>query len=364
MKIISASSVLLHLPFRAPGPDIIAGRAAKAVNVLQIRLETEDGLIGWGEAFGHAVAPVTQQAFDTLIAPLLIGRDATDIDAIVRHLHTELHLYGRNGAITYAISGVEIGLWDLAGKRAGLPLYRLLGAEPCDTVPAYASLLRCGAREPLEATCAAALAEGFRDIKLHEIDPVLVQVARDAIGPDRTLMVDVNCPWTPSEALANAKAMRHSQLTWLEEPIFPPEDAQSLAQLRAQRLIPLAAGENVSGVHEFRAMFEAGALDIAQPSVSKIGGINAMFAVAALARQYGVQLQPHCAYVGSGYLATLHLCAVLGNNTLFERYYVQLPEPLFSPYDQITDGRVQVPQAPGLGCDPDPEVLARHTVRH
>jgi D-galactarolactone cycloisomerase len=359
MNIVSASSVLLRLPFTAPGPDIIAGRSAKAINVLQIRIETEDGLVGWGEAFGHAIAPVTQQVFDTLIAPLLIGSDAAAIEATMRALHTELHLYGRNGAVTYALSGVDIALWDLAGKRAGLPLYRLLGAAPCESVPAYASLLRCGAAEPLRATCAAALAQGFREVKLHEIDPVLVQVARDALGPDIDLMVDVNCPWTPDEARHYAQAMHASQLTWLEEPIFPPEDAASLARLRAERIVPLAAGENVGSVHDFRAMFEARAIDIAQPSVSKVGGVSAMLAVADLARAFGVQLQPHCAYFGSGYIATLHLCAAFGGAS-FERYYAQQTDPLFPGYDEIVDGRARVPQAPGLGCDPDPEVIERH----
>ncbi|MFL9913705.1 mandelate racemase/muconate lactonizing enzyme family protein [Paraburkholderia sp. RL17-337-BIB-A] len=360
MKIISATSVLVRLPFGSSGPDIIAGRSEKLINVLQIRIETEDGLVGWGEAFGHAVAPITQQAFDHLIAPLLIGRDATDIDSILRELHTALHLYGRNGVITFAISGVDIALWDLAGKRADLPLYRLLGAEPCESVPTYASLLRCGTRDLLESSCAAALSLGFQQVKLHEVEPALVKVARDALGADVRMMVDVNCPWTLEEARDKERAMRDFGIAWLEEPIFPPEDAHTLALLRRECTVPIAAGENVGSVHGFRAMFEASAIDIALPSVSKVGGVSGMLAVAALAKQYGVELQPHCAYFGSGYLATLHLCALFGN-TSFELYFIQQPEPLFAPFDQITGGRARVPQGPGLGCDPDPELIARYS---
>jgi len=361
MKIIAASSVLLGLPYRAHGPDIIAGRPATHINALQICIETEDGLVGWGEAFGHSVAPVTQAAFDTMIAPLLIGLDASNIASAMRHLNAELHLYGRNGAITYALSGVDIALWDLAGKRAGLPLYQLLGATPRETVPAYASLLRCAAASPLTATCHAAIAQGYKQIKLHEIDPKLVGIARKVLGPDVALMVDTNCPWSLEEAREKAIAMRPFNLEWLEEPIFPPEDRRSLALLRDAG-VAIAAGENVSGVHEFQAMFEAQALDVAQPSVIKVGGVTAMLDVARLAAAYEVRLQPHCAYFGSGYLASLHLSAFFGGHTWFERLFVDLVDSPFAPFDVITEGHATLPQRPGLGCDPDPEALARYTI--
>jgi D-galactarolactone cycloisomerase len=361
MKIIAASSVLLGLPYRTQGPDIIAGRPSTHINALQIRVETEDGIVGWGEAFGHALAPVTQAAFDTLVAPLLIGQDSSDIAATLHHLHTELHLFGRNGAVTYALSGVDVALWDIAGKRAGLPLYQLLGAAPRETVPAYASLLRCGAAAPLTATCEAALAKGYQQVKLHEIEPWLVGVARSVLGPDIALMVDTNCPWSLDEARSKATAMRPFNLEWLEEPIFPPEDRRSLASLREVG-VPIAAGENVAGVHEFQAMFEAKALDVAQPSVIKIGGVTAMLEVARLAAAYDVRLQPHCFYFGSGYLASLHLSAFFGGRAWFESPFVDLIESPFSPFDVVTDGHATLPQGPGLGSDPDPESLARYTI--
>ena len=112
--------------------------------MLLVRIETHGGLVGWGEAFGHGCIPATKAALDTLVAPWLLGRDASDIGGIAHGLAQAMHLFGRNGPLTYAMAGVDTALWDIAGKRAGLPLHDLLGGARRRTVPAYASLLRYG----------------------------------------------------------------------------------------------------------------------------------------------------------------------------------------------------------------------------
>src|SRR5438045_7115905 len=168
MKITAAESILLTVPYRTGGGlQSIAGRPSAGLNILAIRLETDQGVTGWGEAFGHGVCPATKTAFDTLVAPILIGRDPTSIDALMRDLQQTLHLFGRSGSVMYALSGVDIALWDIAGKVASKPLYRLLGGTH-RALPAYASLLRCSGPDTVAASCTLALDQGSRQIKLHE----------------------------------------------------------------------------------------------------------------------------------------------------------------------------------------------------
>ena len=362
MKIASVETVLLQIPYdNGGGPRAIAGRPASTLNILMVKVETDGGLAGWGEAFGHGVAPATKVAIDTLIAPMLIGRDPTDIAALMHELHQQLHLFGRNGPVLYGLSGIDIALWDLAGKRANLPLHQLLGGTARSEVDAYASLLRYGASDTLAANCRAALEQGYRYIKLHEVEPALVALARRTLGPDVPLMVDTNCPWTVDEARRMVGILKPHDLYWLEEPVWPPEDHAGLAAVRAAGAIT-AAGENVAGLHEFRHLFEAGALDVAQPSVTKIGGITEVRKIAALAEAHGVRLVPHCAYFGPGYLASLHIVAALPRETPLERLFLTLEASPFSPFTEAAGGKVPVPPGPGLGCDPDPEVVERYRV--
>ena len=358
MKITAFESILLTIPYRTSGGlRSIAGRPAAGLNMLLVRLETDDGLTGWGEAFGHGVSPATKTALDTLVGPMLIGRDARDIDALMDDLTRTLHLFGRNGPVIYALSGADIALWDIAGKIAGEPLYAMFGGT-ARAVPAYASLLRCTGPDAVAESCRKAVAEGYRHIKLHEITEPAVKAARDALGPNIPLMVDTNCPWTREEALAMIDALRGYDLHWLEEPLWPPEDYAGLAKLRATG-VPIAAGENASMV-DFRPAFEMGALDVAQPSVTKIGGITQMRRIIEVAREFGVRVVPHCPYFGPGFIASLHLIAALPADVTVERLAVDLEASPFGDFIDAKNGDMRVPQAPGLGVDPDPDMIARY----
>jgi D-galactarolactone cycloisomerase len=357
MKITAVESILLTIPYRTSGLQSIAGRPAAGLNILLLRLETDAGVTGWGEGFGHGVCPATKTAFDTLVGPMLIGRDPSGIDALMHDLQQTLHLFGRSGAVMYALSGVDIALWDIAGKVAGLPLYKLFGGE-ARALPAYASLLRCSGPDAVAESCARALGQGYRQIKLHEITLPAVKAARDAVGPDVTLMLDTNCPWSVGEALRMVEALRGFDLHWLEEPVWPPEDHAGLATVRAAGAVT-AAGENAAGLLDFRRLFELGALDVAQPSVTKIGGISEMRRIIALAQEFGVRVVPHCPYFGPGFIASLHLAAALPDATV-ERLAVDLEASPFGDWIDVKDGRLRVPQGPGLGCDPDPALVARY----
>lgn len=363
MKITAIETRLTRIPFdMGAKPVAFGGVGWQALNTFWVRVVTDSGLEGWGEGFGHACVPATRAAFDTQLAPALLGQDARDIAGLRARLSRMLHLFGRNGPHIYALSALDIALWDLAGKAANLPLWRLWGGTPRPRLRAYASLLRYGAPDLVATACQRAVARGYRDIKLHEIELPMIRAAREAIGPDVRLMVDCNCPWTTGEAIAMARELRDLDLTWLEEPVWPPEDHAGLARVRTEGM-PIAAGENAGGLQEFRAAFAAGALDVAQPSVIKIGGPSAMMEIAALATAHGVRLVPHNAYFGSGYLASLHLNATLAPEAPFERLFIDLEA---SPFGELlsadADGTVPVPQAPGLGADPDAGVLERYAM--
>jgi len=359
MKISAISTILIHIPYKTGGATQLAGQSWTDLAILLVKVETDDGLTGWGEGFGHAIAAATKATLDTMVAKHFIGRDPTDISGLMAEMFQKLHLFGRNGSVIYALSAIDIALWDIAGKRAGLPLHMLLGGTPWREIEAYASLLRYGEPALVAKNAARAVADGYRWIKIHEIDVPQVRAARDAIGPDVALMCDTNCPWTVARAIEMAEALKPMRLHWLEEPVWPPEDHQGLARVRRSG-IPIAAGENAGGLHDFRHMLEAGAIDIAQPSVTKIGGISEMRKIAALAEAFGARLVPHCAYFGPGYLASLHIVASLARTALLERLYLQLETNPFGSFLEPNAGRIAIPTGPGLGCDPDMAIVERY----
>lgn len=363
MRIASVESSVIALPFTMGGPHPrFAGRPWTELEILLVRVETEDGVVGWGEAFGHASTPTTRAALDTIVAPLVVGEDAGDIAGLTRRVLHATHLLGRNGPFVFAFSGVEIALWDILGKRAGLPLHRLLGGSPVMDLPAYASLLPYGDVALAAKNTAAACAAGYRHVKLHELTREAVRDARAAEGvADAALMLDVNCPWSAPAALAMAEELKHECLAWLEEPVWPPEDAEGLARVRRAG-IPIAAGENVAGVHGFKTLIAAGAIDVAQPSVTKIGGIGEWLRVCDLCAAHGVRVVPHSPYLGPGFVATLHLAAARLEAPLVEVLWLETEANPFDPWTRPAGGRVRVPPGAGLGCDPEPDIIARYRV--
>jgi D-galactarolactone cycloisomerase len=361
MKIVAVETHHIAVPFNMGGPPIkFAGVSWTALETLLVRVVTDSGLEGWGEAFGHACCSTTRAAVDTQLAPAAMGQDARDIRGLMRRLAQSFHAFGRNGPLTYSLSALDIALWDIAGKEAGLPLWRLLGATSPGPLNAYASLLRYSEPEAVGDACSRAVSRGYRHIKLHEIDDLAVRAAREAVGFEVGLMLDTNCPWTVDKAVAAARRLREYSLDWLEEPIWPPEDYTGLARVRREGGLPTAAGENAAGLFGFQNMFTAGAVDVAQPSVTKIGGVSEMLRIAALADANGVRLIPHCAYFGPGWLASLHIHAAIAPEAPFERLFIDLEA---SPYHEFVlgiDGQVSLPGGPGLGLDPDIDVLNRY----
>jgi L-alanine-DL-glutamate epimerase-like enolase superfamily enzyme len=177
---------------------------------------------------------------------------------------------------------------------------------------------------------------------------------------DTPLLLDVNCEWSVEDAIAIGRRLAPMAPGWLEEPVFPPEDAAGLRAVGDATGIPIAAGENCCFATQFAALFDAGAVQYAQPSVTKVGGITEFRKIAALALQRGVKLAPHSPYFGPGAIATLHLIAALAPQARFEYFYLRGEASLYGSLLSPRSGELRVPLGPGLGADPDPDVIRRY----
>ena len=361
MKITALNAIPLSIPYTYGGSGYTLGaQKAQVLDICLVKVETEDGLVGWGDAFAYSSLTAVTAAVRDMVAPLAFGLDATDIDATGLKLQKALHIFGSYGITMHALSGLDIALWDLAGKRAGKPLHALIDGAARARVPAYASLLRYANADLVAKHAARAVAGGFAAIKLHEIDEAVIAAARAAVPQAIPLMFDVNCPWTPDEAVAIGTRLAAHRPEWLEEPVFPPEDFASLRRVREAIGAPIAAGENWCTAVQFRQALEAGAVDIVQPSVAKVGGVSEFLKVIALAHEHGVRVAPHSPYFGPGALATLHLLTRLPEPAWFELFCLDAEAGLFGDALRPAGGSIAIPQGPGLGCDPDPAVIERY----
>ena len=361
MKIQQIEAIPLRIPFTVGGRSDAGawgGKDLKTVDSLLLKVSTDAGLVGWGESFGFAAVPLVKAAIDTAIAPQCIGRDPALIETLMQELQRNLHVFGRSGAILYGLSALDIALWDIAGKAVGLPVHRLLGGSAATQLPCYASLIRYTDPELVAENAARALGLGYRRLKLHEIDPACVRAAREAAGDDIEITLDVNCPWSVREALDMARHLRPFGLSWLEEPVWPPENYEGLARLRRESGIPIAAGENASTLTDFAHLLQAQAVDFVQPSPAKMGGISELRKVFALASAHNTTVMVHAFYDGPGLLAGVHASAALGGpQALVEWRFFDLEAQLYGDAVLPKNGFMRLPQGPGLGVEPSAEVI-------
>ena len=328
---------------------------------LIVEVHTDEGLVGLGEAFAlGGQAPVGRVIEDTL-KPLVVGQDPTRVEYLADLMQRGTGGFARRGLGLFAISGVEIALWDILGKARGLPVYELLGGLSRPRPRAYASLLRYATPADVGTACEQRAGQGFTAIKLHQIDIASVAAAREAVGPDVDIMLDTNCPWTPAEALKRARAFEPYRLAWLEEPIWPPEEYDALAALRRAAPMPIALGENEGTAFGFREIIAKGAADVLQPSVIKVGGISEVKKIAVLATTAGVTVTPHSFYFGPGLAATLHLAASFTGNGLVELPSFSHEVSLLEEPITAQDGTVAPPAGPGLGVAINPEAIRRYS---
>jgi len=360
MHIASAETSIVQIPFPPAGDGTgIMPTQWASLEFALIRLEDELGNVGWGEGFGYFTVDATKALIDRLLVPRLVGATITDIPAWNKQIQLDLHLFGRYGVTMFAISGVDIALWDLAAKRAGVSLHELVRKDPIRTagIDSYASLMRYGRVDLVEEATRSALDRGYRSIKLHETGLDEIRACRDIIGPDMPMSVDVNCQWGAEFVGTHQATIEDLNLAWLEEPVFPPDDFTALTSLRRPGA-PLAAGENWCTVHQF--LQSGDAVEIWQPSVTKVGGISEYLLILEAAERLGKKVIPHCPYFGPGFFATVQLAATHNVMDDIEVLFAD-PEEWLAPIDNVhRDGRAFVPEGLGTGFEPDPDVFAKY----
>ncbi|WP_376087478.1 mandelate racemase/muconate lactonizing enzyme family protein [Roseomonas sp. CCTCC AB2023176] len=360
VPIRSVEPIVLRIPFRDGGSGMgITPNRWDTLDIVLVRVEAEDGLVGWGEAFGYVCWRAVAAAVADMVGPLAVGRAIADVQAFNLEAQRRLHLFGRHGITIFALSGLDIALWDLAAKRRGVGLASLITDAPRVRLPAYTSLVRYGDPALVARFAGQAAREGFGHVKLHEITRETIAPGRDAMGSGPRLMVDVNGAWNEAEAAAMIPFLRDVDTLWLEEPVFPPDDFAALARLGRAGLA-ISAGENVTTAHDFARVLDA--VTYAQPSVTKIGGVSEFLSVLRDAAARGRTLMPHSPYFGPGYWATLHLTATLPEGALIEHLYVE-PEAscgVDAPWPE--GGVLRLPEGVGIGFSPDPAVVERYRV--
>lgn len=359
MKITEIEPIALRIPFEDGGEGVgITPQRWHALDMVLVRVQTDTGLVGWGEAFGYFCARAVSSAIRELVAPALIGRELGDPAALNAELQQKLALFGRYGITIFALSGVDIALWDLKAKAQGVSLANLVAGKRCrENLTAYASLVRYGNPDLVARFSAKAASEGYSSVKLHEITMPAIRAGRGAIDPSLSFTVDVNCAWTEDFAASVIPELKALDTLWLEEPIFPPEDWDALRRLGSLGL-GIAAGENACTAMEFSRL--SAAVTYPQPSVTKVGGVTEFLKIAGHAAQRQQTIMAHSPYFGPGYYATLQLGAAVENFGLFEYLYVEPHAWIGKDRVQPQNGMVAVPFAPGIGFEPDPEVMQRY----
>jgi D-galactarolactone cycloisomerase len=335
-----------------------------------LELHSDAGPSGWGAAFSQ-----TDQVLGALswLKRFVIGESPLEIERVTEKLHAVTFWLGRGGAMTHAISAVNLALWDLAGKILGQPVHVLLGGKVHKAVPAYGSVLF----HPVE-TLADRIAQmkdgGFRAIKLGwdpfgkgsvADDERLVAAARKAAGGDVTLMIDAggsypHWPLRFKDALERARMLANFGVYWFEEPL-PPDDIEGYARLTDASPVKIAHGEVLTRRQSFVPYFDRRAMDIVQPDVAKVGGLSEMRRIAWMAAERGIDLAPHGWNTAVGVAADLQLAATLPSRSFVEFNFGNplVEELTAAPFCLDADGCLHVSDAPGLGIEIDREKLLR-----
>lgn len=357
MKITDVKAYPLRIPMKA---NDLPACSPNSMTPVIVRVYTDEGINGVGEAYGFSCASITCKAVEAGLKPVLIGTNPMQIQKLWEELYRSTFYYGRMGIMLGAISGVEMALWDIVGKAKNLSVCQMLGGNSHEKLPAYASLLRYSDPKSVARACETVKQKGYTAIKLHERDVEAVAAARKAVGEGYKLMLDVTCPWDMVSAIEMGKKFEQFNLWWYEEPVWPADDYSALAKVRSRVNIPIAAGENEYTVRGFMNLINKEAVDFLQPSVFKLGGILQEKKVFTIAETFGVEVGPHCWSWGPALAATLQVsfseptCKMVETSADTPEDHI-LTEPLVPEH-----GFWKAPEKPGLGIELNEEVVAKY----
>jgi L-alanine-DL-glutamate epimerase-like enolase superfamily enzyme len=388
VKIVDIRTI--PLSYRCERPYMSAASVQHARQALLLEVETDDGMIGLGEAgLGGGPVASTRALVEHELKPMLVGEDPLMVERLWQKMFLRTRQHGRRGIILHAMSGIDIALWDLVGKVAKLPLYKIFGAYR-DSVEVYAS---GGFYEEgkgiveLSAEAAGYAAQGFRGMKMKigrnpstqtnlremlvdaqacvvepEEDLARVEAVRKAIGPKMKLMVDVNCVWSPSFAIRMGRLLEPFNLYWIEEPVAT-DDIRGSAAVAAALSTAVAGYETELGLYGYRELIDQGAIDIAQPDIGWSGGFTECRRIAALAQAHGHMVAPHAYASAVTLAASLHFNASLPNGLTveFDRTPNPLREDLLKERIAIDrEGLIKLPEGPGLGIELEPRTVEKY----
>jgi len=337
-----------------------------------VEIKTNEGIIGWGEAFCQGLEPpeISAAVIETALKPLLLNQSPLDIEVLWHKMYNNTRDFGRKGSVISGISAIDIALWDILGKYHNQPIHQLLGGAFRTKIKPYATgFYRIKGQGEAKRLAEEALSHfenkfdhmkvklGFGiqdDIKCMEAIYKVVE------NKNVTLMIDTNHAYGRSEALMLGVALKDYNLRWYEEPVVP-EDIKGYVELKSKLDVPIAGGENEHTLYGFRSLFENGAIDIAQPDIGSCGGISGARHIINLAQSFGVEVNPHVWGSAIAQAASIQVIASIPytHHSIFARSpileYDQSSHPfrrelLESPLE-LDDGMINVSAKPGLGID-------------
>lgn len=360
MRIESVTSNLYYIPLPAVLTDSTHG-VMEHFALITVQICDNEGTEGLGYTYtvGKTGGAATLAMLENDVPHHLIGEDPDQIETIFEKLWWALHYVGRGGIASFAMSAVDVALWDLKSKRAGQPLWRFLGGID-SRVRAYAGGIDLQLPlDQLEQQTQANLDRGFRAIKMKvgrdqlSEDVARVEAMRTFLGPDLPLMVDANMRWSVDQAIEAARAFKPYNVYWLEEPVIP-EDFDGHQQVLADGGVPIASGENLHTIYEFEKLISAGGVSYPEPDVSNVGGISTWLKVAKLAEEAGLPVTSHGVHD-----LHVHLLAAVPNASFLEAHGFGLERFLEFPLE-VEEGFATAPERPGHGVKLDWEALAQH----
>jgi D-galactarolactone cycloisomerase len=376
MKITDVRAHVLEAKLSQPFSYSRAWYATRTALIVEI--VTDEGLVGWGECYGPARINAGVVA---AMRPFLLGQDAMRSEWLWQEMYARFRDHGQKGSIIQGLSGIDIALWDLKGKYLDEPVHRLMGGPMRTSVPAYATGLyrrETGTPEVYLAEEATGYHdEGFTAVKLKvgygvEEDTRVARAVRDAIGPHVALMIDANHAYDAVEAIRLGRQVEALDIGWLEEPV-PPEDIDGHRAVKAALRIPIASGECEFTRFGFRELLATRAVDIVQPDTCSAGGLSECKKIADMAAAHAVRYVPHVWGTGIALAAALQLLAVVPSLTPpslnplepmleFDRTEHPIRAALLTTPIEHKNGRVAIPDAPGLGIEIDRAALERFRV--
>ena len=373
MKITRIEAIELRLP-----ESEVIDKASSAQDSLIIKIHTDEGIVGIGEVdscprvakaaieapFSHSVA--------SGLGRILTGMNPLDIRVINEKLYQSTFYYGRRGVVVHAIGGIDIALWDIAGKYYNQPVYQLLGGVFRKKIRAYASILF---GKDGQETCEIGkkwINKGFTAVKFgwapmgqsEKLDLELVEGARRGVGDEYDVLIDAGCCWDTMTAIRRAKQFEDYKILWLEEPL-EQDNLEGYRKLTNVSRIPIAAGEGDSGRFAWRDLIERGGINIAQIDIARNGFTEAM-RIADMAEDHGLKVVNHFYTTGINLAAGLHWLASRKTAFIFEYCVEETPlrwDVTKQKMEIDGDGFVHVPEGPGLGVDLDEETIDRYRVK-